>query len=380
MNSLKTAHYWMLSLLLSLLAVTVIGQQWGQTKRDYGHGTHIVRNESQLKELVRHGDTIEFNGKHAPYLIPTGFFIQSMAFVTTSDVNITGYIWQRYPKEYPANFIKGFIFPEEVDSDNTTIRQQYHEQGKYNGKTYDLIGWYFDVTVRQSFDYSDYPLDYLTVWLRLWAKDFDHDESILFVPDFSAYQDTAKATFGLDQDIVPGEWDIDETFFSYDDTPYDTNFGYSNSPTSATYKEFFFNIGARRKFINAFVINLVPLFVVAILLFASLMTISGDSEHAERFGFNTSGILAACSALFFVVLLAHIQVRSQFSDSGLVYIEYFYLVMYIFLLLTALNAYLFSLKQLNSCSLLHFRDNLLPKVIFWPLLLWSMAFITILRL
>lgn len=363
--------------MLSLLALIVIGHQWMQVDRDYGQGTHIVRNEADLQNLIKRGNTIEFQGKQAPYLIPTGFFIQSMAFVTPSDVNITGYVWQRYPEDYPANFGKGLIFPEEVDSNSTTLRKQYEERGDYNGHIYDLIGWYFDITVRQSFDYSSYPLDYLTVWLRLWPKDFDHDESILLVPDFSAYHDTSRPTFGLDQDIVPGAWDIDETFFSYNDTPYDSNFGYSNSPTKVSYKEFFFNLGARRKFINAFIINLVPLFVVAILLFASLMTISGDNEHAERFGFNTSGILAACSALFFVVLLAHIQVRSQFADSGLVYIEYFYLVMYVCLLLTALNAYLFSLKSLASCQLLHYQDNLIPKVLFWPLLLWSMAFISV---
>ena len=37
----------------------------------------------------------------------------------------------------------------------------------------EVIGWYFDVTVRQAFDYSKYPLDTQDVWLRLWHKDFD---------------------------------------------------------------------------------------------------------------------------------------------------------------------------------------------------------------
>jgi hypothetical protein len=299
-----------------------------------------------------------------------------MAFVTPSDVNVTGYIWQRYPKDFPTRYSKGFVFPEEVDSSNSTLRQHYYVKNESD----ELIGWYFDITVRQSFDYSAYPLDYLTVWLRLWPKDFDHDAAVLFIPDFNAYFDTGKPTFGLDQDIVPGEWEIDETFFSYNNIPYDTNFGYHGELTATQYKEFYFNLGARRKFISAFIINLVPLFVVAILLFAALMTISEDKEHAERFGFNTTTILGTGSALFFVVLLAHIQVRSQFAGSGLVYLEYFYLMMYGAILLTALNAYLFSLKHLASCTLLHYRDNLLPKLAFWPLLLWSLVFLTWLKL
>jgi len=65
-----------------------------------------------------------------------------------------------------------------------------------------------------------------------------------------------------------GEWEIDETFFSYHEVPYDTDFGLFANVEESTYKELFINLGVRRKFINAFIINLVPLFVVALLLFA----------------------------------------------------------------------------------------------------------------
>lgn len=380
MHKISTSTLWSISLLLSLLTILTIGHKWSQVTRSYEVGTHVVHDEAGLQTQLQRRNTIELSNGKPPHLIPTGFFIQSMAFVTPSDINLTGYLWQKYPQDYPAGFSKGFVFPEEVNSGSTVIRKEYERSIDYHGRPYQLIGWYFDVTVRQSFDYSAYPLDYLTVWLRLWPEDFDHDDEILFVPDFAAYSDQGKATFGLDQDIVPGEWEIDETFYSYNDIPYDTNFGYDDAPTVTSYKEFFINLGARRKFINAFVVNLVPLFVVAILLFAALMTISDDKEHAERFGFNTSGILATSSALFFVVLLAHIQVRSQFADSGLVYIEYFYLVMYVLLLLVALNSYLFSLKPLAGCTLLHYRDNLLPKIAYWPLLLGAMALITVVKL
>jgi hypothetical protein len=79
-------------------------------------------------------------------------------------------------------------------------------------------------------------------------------------------------------------------------------------------------------------------------------------------------------------MLAHVQVRRQFAGSGLVYIEYFYLIMYVVILLTALNAYVFSLGKQNRFNLIHYHDNLIPKAAFWPVVLWLMALATMILL
>lgn len=381
-DTIQSKHklYWLLSLLLSVLFFAAIGYKWVQVQRVHGDEINVVKNEAQLEKLLAARDTVEFKNGQQPYRIPTGFFIQSLAFVTPSDINVTGYIWQKYPDDFPKDIEKGFVFPEEVDSGNTKLKIIYESAGEENGKEYHLIGWNFDVTLRQSFDYSKYPLDFLTVWLRLWAKDFTNDDRVIFVPDFQAYSNTAKKTFGLDQDIVPGVWEIEETFFSYNNMPYDTDFGFFTKVTDQSYKEFFINLGMQRKFINAFVINLVPLLVVALLLFAQMMTVTGEKELTERFGFCTSGAITTCSALFFVVMLAHVQVRTMFSGSGLVYIEYFYLIMYLVILMTALNAYVFSLGRLKRFNLIFDRDNFIPKVAYWPIVSGMMALVTWIKL
>lgn len=380
--TIKSNHimYWFLSILLSAVFVGVIGYKWYMVQRICGDEINVVRNEAELEKLIETGDAIEFKSGKQPYRIPTGFFIQSIAFITPSDINITGYIWQKYPKDFPKDITKGFIFPEEVNSESTKLKNVYEYAGEQNGKKHLMTGWYFDVTLRQSFDYSKYPLDFLTVWIRLWPKDFTNETRIIFVPDFKAYTNTDKKTFGLDMDIVPGEWEIDETFFSYNNMPYDTDFGFFTEVKDHSYKEFYINLGMQRKFINAFVINLVPLFVVALLLFAQMMTVTGTKEVADKFGFNTCGAIATCSALFFVVMLAHVQVRKQFSGSGLVYIEYFYLIMYIVILLNALNAYIFSLGTLKRFNLIHYRDNFFPKAAYWPVVLGMMALVTWIKL
>jgi len=371
-----TIYLWLLSILISVTAVSAMSYKWLSVNRSYGMDTHVIRNQSQLEDfLIRRQDTIEFTDGQNLYLIPTGFFIQSLAFVTASDVNITGYIWQKYPKDFPKDFTKGIVFPEEVNSGNTRLDKFYESTGEQDGIRYDVIGWYFDVTVRQSFDYSHYPLDLLTIWLRLWNKDFLHSP-IIQVPDFASYAKTGRSTFGLDTEIVRGEWEIDETFFSYKEVPYDTNFGLSTNTEEYSYKELFINLGVRRKFINAFIVNLVPLFVVALLLFAQMLIVSGKEHLVNRFGFNVNDSLATCSAIFFIVLLAHIQVRNQFTDSGLVYIEYFYLIMYLAIIFCAANLYIFSLGKLRYLGIIHYQDNLIPKLAYWPVITWAMAIAT----
>ncbi|WP_390911397.1 hypothetical protein [Pseudosulfitobacter sp. SM2401] len=366
-----------LSTAVSMVAVALIVTGWLLVGHNLGARTKVINSAAELETFLSAADakgTVE-NSKSADIIrIPTGVFIQSASFKSSTDVNLIGFIWQYYPLDFP--FERGFSFPEEIDSSFGFVETAYDKTIIYNGAPHQLIGSRFDVTVRQSFDYSSYPLDFLNIWLRIWPKDWTDHASIILVPDFQSYEAERRADFGLDGDLVQGEWDIVRTFFSYQNIRYDTNFGLSSRAKNTTYNEFYYNLAAERKFINAFIINLVPLLVVSLLLFSALMTISNDKEQARLFGYSASGILGTCSALFFVVLLSHIQVRGLFVDSGLVYIEYFYLVLYVMILLVALNGYLFSLTGDRRVALLHRNDNFLARVSYWPLLSWSLAGMT----
>ena len=397
----------LLSIAISILAIVLMMVRWNSVVREPPADIEIIKSGAELERFIvdqknRKIPAAPFaEDEPFPIKIPTGVYIQSLVFSSSSNVNMTGYIWQKYPYDYP--YKRGFDFPEQVSSGDTIVRLDYcsgscEEPNIVNRATdvdidsgsddYQLMGWYFDVSVRESFDYTKYPLDYHTIWLRLWPKEIANDHKVLLVPDFDAYLSKAveeaeiesqfPAPFGLDEGLVQGEWEVDTSFFGYREIPYDTNFGFGRASmdTKTDYREFHFNLGVKRKFLNAFIINLVPLFVVALLLFSAVMTITGDKEQSDRFGFSTSGLLGTCSALFFVVMLSHIQVRSMFPGSGLVYIEYFYLVMYGAILLTALNGYLFSLRRLEGFWLLQLGDNIIPKLTYWPLLLCGMLLIT----
>ncbi len=372
---MKKSTLWVISIVFSLIAIFFIAREWYLTNTEMdihekeNDSVKVVHDQDQLDTYFKSWKGRD-NKSITAYKVPTGFFIQSIAFQSPNEVNLTGIIWQRIPLKVNDS-IMGFDFPEQVNSNNTVIKELYN----YEQEDSRLRGWYFDTTVRQVFDYTKYPFDYITAWLRLWPENFNNDDQILFVPDFNAYKATGDI-FGLDADIVYGEWDITETFFSYHDNSYSTNFGYTEDSIDDTYHEFYINLGLKRDIIDAIILNLIPLFVVALLLFAQMMTVTNDKKLNDKFGFNTSGALATASALFFIVLLAHIQVRQQFLDSPLVYIEYFYLIMYLAILLCALNAYAFSISEKKRFNLVMYRDNLIPKLAFWPLLLWMMALAT----
>ncbi|WP_020589078.1 hypothetical protein [Desulfobacter curvatus] len=273
--------------------------------------------------------------------IKTGIFIQSLKFFNSTEVNLSGYIWQRYRvglhdaiKPGPSEV--GFILPDQVNSGSDI---EPREAYRIRSGNEEVIGWYFEANLRQPFDYSKYPFDHKTVWIRMWPKDFS--QNIVLVPDFDAYEATGLSdVFGIEENIVLGTWERKDTYFDYRLSSYDTNFGITDYIGQKGFPELHYNFVVKRKFENAFIVYLLPLFLVA-----ALLTVSENDELSNRFGFNTSGFIGASSALFFVVLLAHIQLREQFACASIVYIEYFYILMYALLAAATANTYLFSIRS-----------------------------------
>jgi hypothetical protein len=365
------SRWQLLSYLICLASIAVITLQWSKEVADYApHGEQLEDQVHVDEVLDAHGDP------EGRILIPTGVFVQSLAFVNADDVNMTGYIWQKYDGDVPESRLsRGFVLPEQVLSGDTVIEEAYRRE--FDGT--ETIGWYFDVTLRQPFDYSKYPLDSHVVWIRLWHEDFDRN--VVLVPDFAAYEGTSMikgATFGLDDTIVPGGWEIDETFFDYRWLNYDTNFGIDGYVGQTDFPELHFSVSVTRKFTDVFIINLVPLIVVAVLLYSVLVTTTADPGQSERFGFSAAGAIGTASALFFVVMLPHIALREQFAGSGLVYLEEFYLTIYAAILLVSIDVYLFSKKELPKwLGFIKARDNAVAKNAYWPVMLGTLAINTV---
>lgn len=373
---MRPLYWWLISLLASGALLSVLITQWVKMNTHDIATLQLVDQRAVDQALQPTIDELRAQNK-APIQLKTGLFIQSLIFTSASDVNLSGYLWQHYVDGLhdafkPAKGEAGFIFPEQVmTGSDISPRLAY----RYKTPTGEVIGWYFEATLRQNFDYKTYPFDHKTVWIRLWPKAFS--SHLILTPDFDAYGATGvNDTFGIDQSIVLGAWERENTYFDYKNYSYSTNFGVPDYIGQHNWPELHFNIVVKRKFSHAFIIYLLPLLLVAALLYAALLTVSDDEQLANRLGFSTSAFIGACSALFFVVMLAHIQLRERFSTAGVVYIEYFYILMYGILVAATANTYFFSVRSPGFLKLLWYRDNLLIKVAYWPILLLALTLIT----
>ncbi len=320
---------------------------------------------------------LDANWPEPDLTIKTGIFIQSLRFVGASDVHLSGYIWQHYEDGVhdeikPGRGEIGFILPESIDAAGGGVREAYRI--RQSGS--EVIGWYFEQTVRQTFDYLDYPFDHKTVWVRLWPKNFS--ENIVLVPDLGSYEKTGpKDVFGIEELIVLGTWQRENTFYDFKPADYDTNFEIEAYAGQEHFPELHYNVVVKRKFKNAFIVNMIPLFVVMALLFGAVMMVTRSPERAQRHGASTSNVIGTCSVLFFVVLLAHVQLREGFAGSPVVYLEYFYFMMYFLFLAVAINTFLFALRERPGLRVIHYQDNLIPKAMYWPFVLAVMVGITL---
>jgi hypothetical protein len=364
--------WWRISFAVSVVLVIVLAWLWDRASIAYHPNPSQLTDEAAVERYVRAHLETWTDTDAPPVLVPTGVFVQSLRFESAADVHVTGYVWQKYPDGVPADLNRGFVLPEAVDAASTDEPRIAYRRRIGDGE---VIGWYFEATLRQSFDYAKYPLDHKTVWIRLWPKDFGRD--VILVPDLASYDSTRPGdTFGIDAGIVLGGWTVDETFFMYRPVRYDTDFGLPAAAGRSDRPELYFSVVIHRKVLDAFIVNLVPLLVCAVMLFAMLLTVSGDAERSERLGFSLFGVIGASSALFFVVVLAHVQLRDRLPGAGIVYIEKFYFLLYFAIIAVVASCYLFSTG--SRLRLVHHRDNLIPKLAFWPIVLGTMVIITLL--
>jgi len=127
----KTSAAWSITLLLALIVAW-----WaiaGTERQNRWHGTLLTSDVQTDAYLAGH------LAKNAdPIRIPTGVMIQSMEFLSGDDVQVSGYIWQRYGPDVPSDVERGVVLAEAVqEAYDTTEAYRYEENGV------ETVGWYF---------------------------------------------------------------------------------------------------------------------------------------------------------------------------------------------------------------------------------------------
>ena len=280
-----------------------------------------------------------------------------MKFVTPKELAVTGYLWQKFSESARlAELPWGFAFPNAVDASFSEAYRRVQDG-------VETVGWYFHATLRQNIDIAKYPFDHGTLSIRLWSKDFDR--RMLLVPDLASYTLTNPTSKpGLDKRLELTGWRISGSFFDYHLLNYETDFGIGLD--QATFPELNFRVGLKRNLINVAIRNMVPMFIVVVMLFSVVVSCTKDPDEAQLLGFGPSTVMRITSALFFVVLLAHIHLRDSLQIQEVAFIEYIYFSVYLILVLTTLHAFSFSLERFDF-RVVEYEESLLIKLGFWPL-------------
>ena len=292
----------------------------------------------------------------------TGLYIKSVRFDDSNSVTLSGYVWQRYKGGIPKGITPGVAFPE---ASNSYALDEIYREADVNG--FAVVGWHFEIQTRQKFDYSIYPLDRQSVWLRMWHADFDSSGALL-VPDLDGYPPWIDKDFiGVDQETVFDEWEPNYTFFAYHKLAYSSSFGYGTFAKSSGRPELYFNMGFKRGIFGAFIGNLIPMLFVSMIMFALLFPGSIHPDRAEDTGFSTMGVMAFTVTMLLVVVVQHSSIRGAVGGGALSYLDYLMFVLYAIILLVTLNAIL--VRSQRPARWILWRENLASKLLYWPLLI-----------
>ena len=305
-------------------------------------------------------------------VIPTGIFVRSIVHQGGSTVVVSGYVWQRYDRIRHGHIPRGFSLPETFEPGQVEIRELFRIQTDQEER----VGWYFAAKFRQQEDVRNFPFDRQNVWVRLAPPAVS--KNIVFVPDFEDYtfMDPVLQPGVADTLVLP-DWNISGSYFDYRLHQYNTNFGIPGYEERERIPELYFNVELQRRFVGPFVAYMVPLAVTAGMLFALLLISSRKEASQGMLGFSAAEIVLGASALFFVASFQHVSMRTALDAGSLIYFEYFYFVLYGLLMVVSVNAILFA--SAAHISLIEFADNLLPKVMFWPVSLAILMAITLQR-
>ena len=302
-----------------------------------------------------------------------------MRFEGARNIVVTGQIWQKYSdglpdwvKPAPGDGIPGFVLPQA----DITYSEGVNELYRRKEGDQEIIRWSFRANLRQDFDFSKFPFDREEARIRILHKDFD--QGVLLTPDLVSYTTTDPTALpGLDQEnFFLAGWDVEKSFFSLRLTNYNTDFGIQSRGRLENFPELYFNISLSRRILDPFISRMIPLALVALLLFAVLIIVTSRVERIGLLGFSTSAVLTYCAALLFVVVISQISLRTDLTAQGLLYMEFFYFAIYGAILSVSLNSILFATAP--NLRFIQYRDNLVMELLFWPVLFGLILIVTLL--
>ena len=300
--------------------------------------------------------------------IPTGIFINNVQFVSANQIQISAYIWQRFTDGLHDNIPRGPMLPQATDV-------AMNEVSRIKAGNTEIFLWEVYAKLNQFSLFDQYPFDTKALRIQLWHR-YSKENDIL-VPDLNAYQLlTPRSLPGIDNDVYLPGWNVIATHFGYQTVNYSSNlgnyltgpFGIYHSVDKSEVPELFFDILVVRRLLDTVVSDFLPISVIAFLLFIILLT-SVQQGYA---------VIGSCASVFFATVIAHVRFRGKIPRAQIVYFESFYFMMYLAILIILLVILLYQLEF--KIPFIRYRQNMISKILYWPVLFTSLAIITMIYL
>ena len=370
----RTRRLWAGTAVVSLLLLGGIGAVWylalnnHTASGDDGHVSDLdyrveITDRTVLRQERERFDRQRRDRKQPDLTyVPTGIHIESMELDGSNTVSVAGQIWQKVPLGAAADSPRGVIFSGAKDVRITPLDEHVDTANQLVVRRSS-----FQFNLRTQFDFSRYPLEIERIGIGI--SPVERGRSQALVPDLDSYDILlASQKPGLEPDLHLRGWTIESTSFVLRPRSENSKFGLESRVDLENFPDLVYEIGLKRIFVDAFISNLTPLIVVAIVLFSLLLL--PDSVGIKE-------ILGFCVSLFFVVVFAHLSIRRSIASGQVFYLEYFFLVTYFALLAVPINAFRRSLQV--PYPLLEYRGGLAMKVLYWPVTLGIFFLITVLK-
>ena len=370
-------HYWGISSLVTLIFLGNIGLIWViHLDIDYSeeleNRTRVYSTNALAGFVERKNYEQRLLGNSEYLQVPTGLYVQELVVTDSYNMSVSGKIWQKWPANHDLNDNLGFEFLQAAPAGRSVIVELLSKD-KLDDDTW-LYTWKFNATLRVFFDYNQYPLDQHYIDIKLIYPDLTNN--IMLVPDFESYEVLNPASRpGLSDIIFLPRHRIIASYFSFASMDMKTFFGQNRATTSSEFEAMEYNIVIKRRFITPFISFIIPFILGAAIIFFLLYSLNKDEN--DKSGVTVMGVVQGMAALFFAMLLAHITIRNRIPTPTVTYLEAFYFIIYAMIGLLIMLVVMYS--RSDKYWLLNYRDNLVIKVSYWPLLIGLLYVITLIK-
>jgi len=297
------------------------------------------------------------------YRTPVGILVQSVDVQSATSATANGIVWQIVPNDAPDDFLPGILFRKVTGPE--MILEELQRVPTDDGT---LITWQFGFELRQNVNPAAFPFD--RHYLDLRMSPAEQRYRVLLVPALDDYPQLDPLRLpGVDPTLALNNWVIESSRFTYDEEALEQRVFVPELPGMSVSPALTFGIALERRFIGPVIAYLLPGLVAAGMMFAF---ISGDPKVGDQEEIIST--LGFTAALFFVIAITHTALRETVAAVGITYLENLFLLLYLIIILASINSFLLVRADI---PLLSFRNNLISKLGYWPLIATVMLVATL---